>query len=166
MDPLLSLGSLVFGAAPPPSFPGSDLIEPVLDLGCDGGFSVPARTSCNSSDENCNSALAVTHSKSERGMPAPCGDFFEGENKSACVLCAYLSACVCVEAVARDGLEEIYITKHPQVHREISKTGIRAGTIKEWFQDVRGGERKEGGGGGGGGLEGFLKPPWLHTARA
>lgn len=82
------------------------------------------------------------------------------------VSCVHICPHVCVEAVARDGLEEIYITKHPQVHREISKTGIRAGTIKEWFQDVRGGERKEGGGGGGGGLEGFLKPPWLHTARA
>lgn len=59
-------------------------------------------------------------------------------------LSAYLS--VCMEAAARDGLEEIYITKHPQVHREISRIQIQAGIIKEWFQDVRGGERKEGGG--------------------
>lgn len=51
---------------------------------------------------------------------------------------------VCVEEAARDGLVEIYITKHPQVHREISKIQIESGTIKEWFQDVRGGERKEG----------------------
>lgn len=57
-------------------------------------------------------------------------------------LSAYLS--LCVEAAARDGLEEIYITKHPQVHREISNIEIQARTIKEWFQDVRGGERKEG----------------------
>lgn len=72
------------------------------------------------------------------------------------VSCVHICPRVCAEAAAtRDRLEEIYITKHPQVHREISKTGIGAGTIKEWFQDVRGGERKEGGGGGG--LEGFLK---------
>lgn len=58
-------------------------------------------------------------------------------------LSAYLS--VCAEAAAGDGLVEIYITKHPQVHREISKIQIQAGTIKEWFQDVRGGERKGGG---------------------
>lgn len=58
---------------------------------------------------------------------------------------------MCTEAASRDGLVEIYITKHPQVHKEISKNQTQAGTIKEWLQDVRGGERK------GGGLEGFLK---------
>lgn len=50
-----------------------------------------------------------------------------------------------MKEAARDGLVEIYISKHPQVHREISKIQIEARTIKEWFQDVRGGERKDGG---------------------
>lgn len=39
---------------------------------------------------------------------------------------------------------ELYITKHPQVHREIGKIQIEARTIKESVLDVRGGERKEG----------------------
>lgn len=69
---------------------------------------------------------------------------------------------MCAEASTRDGLVEIYITKHPQVHRQISKIQIQAGTIKEWFQDVRGGERK----GGGGGLEGFLKASLVAHSRA
>lgn len=65
-------------------------------------------------DEDCKS----THSEREHGMSAPCRDFFEGEKTKTVFLSAYLS--LCVEAAARDGLEEIYITKHPQVHREIS----------------------------------------------
>lgn len=75
-------------------------------------------------------------------ISAPCSDYFEEENRS-------LAVCACAEAAARDRLVEIYITKHPQVHREISKIQVEAGIIKEWFQDVRAGERKEGEGGGG-----------------
>lgn len=53
-----------------------------------------------------------------------------------------MSVCVCVTAAVRDGPVEIYITKHPQVHREISMIQMEAESIKERFQDVRGGERK------------------------
>lgn len=56
-------------------------------------------------------------------------------------LCAWLS--VCVGAATGDRPEEIYITKHPQVHGEISNIQMRAGSIKGWFQDVIEGEEGE-----------------------
>lgn len=53
---------------------------------------------------------------------------------------------VCVfKATAKHGLVEICITKHPPILREKSQAQIEAVTIKEWLQDVRGGEREEGG---------------------
>lgn len=82
---------------------------------------------------------------------------WRGKNKNYVFLSAYLS--LCVEAAARDGLEEIYITKHPQVHREISmiQTGkdhqrLVPGCPRGWK------EREE--------EEDGWKAPWLHTVRA
>lgn len=114
-----SLGTLVFGATPPPSSPGSDLIRLMLTLGCTGGFqrqhvhcTVPwwklqVNTGCDTLLEKpwdvCTPQWFLWRRKKE---------------KNYVCLSAYLS--LCVEAAARDGLEEIYITKHPQVHREIS----------------------------------------------
>lgn len=56
-------------------------------------------------------------------------------------LCARLSACVGAATGDRPG--EIYITKHPQVHGEISNIQMRAGSIKGWFPDVIEGEEGE-----------------------
>lgn len=56
-------------------------------------------------------------------------------------LCAWLSACV--GAATGDRAEEIYITKHPQVHGEISNIQMRTGSIKAWFLDVIEGEAGE-----------------------
>lgn len=39
---------------------------------------------------------------------------------------------------------EIYITKHPTVQGETSNIEIEAMAIKDWLQDVREGERKDG----------------------
>lgn len=150
---LLLSPRLVFGATPPPSSPGTDLIRLKLTLGCNGGLqrryvrcTVPwwkwqLNTGCDTLWERTWDVYTPWW-------------FLWGRKQKYVCLSAYLS--LCAEATARDGLVEIYITKHPQVHREISKIQIQAWTIKEWFQDVRGGERK-------GGmrrrrrLEGFLK---------
>lgn len=105
---------------------------------------------------------SLWHTLRGHGISAPCRDFFEIENKSMCVWVHFF---LCAEAATRDRLVKIYITKHPQVCREISKIQIEAETIKEWFQDVRGGERKEGEEKEEG-WKGFWKPPWLHTVRA
>lgn len=91
-----------------------------------------------------NSTQAVTHSREDMGFLYPA--VISLRKKTEVCVCSRAAAAA---VAARDGLVEIYITKHPQVHREISKIQGDAGTIKEWFQDVRGGERKEGVGGGG-----------------
>lgn len=75
-------------------------------------------------------------------------------------LCACLSACV--GAAVGNRLEEIYITKHPQVHGGISNIQMRTGSIKGWFQDVIVEEREEEEKGEG--RRGPLQP-WLRTAR-
>lgn len=68
------------------------------------------------------------------------------------------AVCLCAWGRRRgDGLQEIYITKHPQVRGETSNIQIQTAAIKERFQDVIGD--------GGEGEEGW-KPPSSHTARA
>ena len=100
-------------------------------------------------DENCNSTLAVTRCEEDTGCLHPA--VISLREKTKVRVSESIFVCVCGGG-REEGLEEICITKHPQVYREISKIKIQAETIKEWVQDVRGGERK-----GGGGLEGFLK---------
>ncbi len=155
------LSLLVFGAAPPPSSPARDLIRPLLTFGWSGGFQrqhvhctapwwkLQLNTGCDTLWERTWDVCTLRW-------------FLWGRKQKYVCLSAYLS--VHAEAASRDGLDEIYITKHPQVHREISNIQIQARAIKEWFQDVRGGERK--GEEEEEGRRGFWKPSWLQTARA
>lgn len=60
--------------------------------------------------------------------------------------CACVRAPGCLHAwgpATGDRPEEIYITKHPQVHGEISNIQMRTGSIKGWFLDVIEGEEGE-----------------------
>lgn len=135
---------------------GSDLIRLMLSLVCIGGFQCQ-RAHCTVPrwqlwvNTCCDTLL-------ERpwGVCTPQWALWRRKERMNCAgLCACLS--LCAGAAARDGLQEIYITKHPQVRGETSNIQIQAGTIKERFQDVigDGGEEEEG-----------WKPPWPHTARA
>lgn len=122
------------------------------DTGAQPRVSLPTRTMYTSLMNIANQHW-LWHILREHGMSAPYRDFFEGEKMENFVfLSAHLS--LCEEVAARDGQEEIYITKHPQVHRRMSNTQMQAMTVSRMSEGVKG-KKKEG-----------WKPPWLHTARA